>query len=215
VPRELAARIRPLSAVSDRRIPVLGPLAGLFPDRALRRGTTTVVAGAPGQGATTLALSLLAAATAAGHWGAVVGVADPGVVAADELGVDLARVVFTPRPKAAWAEAAATFLDGVDVVLVRPPGRARPTAARRLVARARDRQGAVVVLAERPGDWPVGPDLVLVAEGARWEGLERGHGHLRGRRVEVRATARRAAAPRSLPLWLPSGTGAVAGPVAG
>ena len=164
-PRVLAARIRPLSAASDRLVPVLGPLAPLFSDRALRRGSTVVVAGGPGQGATTLALALLSAATTAGHWAAVVGLADPGVAAVAELGIDLGRVVFSPRPRAAWADAVATLLDGVDLVVVRPPGRTRPTAARHLVARARERQGVLVVLTERPGDWPEGPDLVLVAEG--------------------------------------------------
>ena len=214
-PRVLAARIRPLSAASDRLVPVLGPLAPLFPDRALRRGTTVVVAGRPGQGATTLALALLSAATTAGHWAAVVGVADPGVAAVAELGIDLGRVVFSPRPRAAWADAAATLLDGVDLVMVRPPGRTRPTAARHLVARTRERQGVLVVLAERPGDWPEGPDLALETDEARWWGVGRGHGYLQGRRTVVRATGRRSGG-RSVrrPLWLPTATGDVAGPEA-
>jgi hypothetical protein len=215
-PRVLAARIRPLSAASDRLVPVLAPLAPLFPDRALRRGTTVVVAGGPGQGATTLALALLSAATASGHWAAVVGLADPGVVAVAELGVDLGRVVFSPRPRAAWADAVATLLDGVDLVLVRPPGRTRPTAARHLVARTRERQGVLVVLTECPGDWPEGSDLVLVAEDARWRGVGRGYGYLQGRRAEVRATARRSGG-RAVrrPLWLPAAAGDVADPEIG
>jgi hypothetical protein len=40
---------------------------------------------------------------------------DPGVVAIADLGVDLRRVLFVPRPRGAWAECAADLLDGVDL----------------------------------------------------------------------------------------------------
>jgi hypothetical protein len=210
VPPLLAARVRPLSAAADRLVPVLGALAPLLFDRALRRGTTTVVAGPPGSGATTLALALLVAPTAAGHWAAVVGLGSPGVVAMAELGVDLGRTAFSPRPRAGWAEAVATLLDGVDLVVVRPPGRVRPTAARRLAARARERQGVLVVLVERVADWPGGSDLQLCPEPGEWQGAGQGHGRLEGRPAEVRATGRRAAGPVArCSLWLPSATGTV------
>ena len=88
----LADRVRPTTPVAGRLLPVPAPLAPLFPDRALRRGTTTTVAGLPGHGATTLALALLAAASQAGSWCAAVGLPDPGVVAAAELGIDLQAV---------------------------------------------------------------------------------------------------------------------------
>jgi hypothetical protein len=87
LPIGLADRIRPTTPVAGRLLPVPPPLAPLFPDGALRRGTTTTVAGLPGHGATTLALALLAAASQAGSWCAAVGLADPGVVAAAELGI--------------------------------------------------------------------------------------------------------------------------------
>jgi len=186
-------------------------LAPLFGDGALRRGSTTVVAGPPGRGATTLALSLLAAASAEAGWAAAVGLTDPGVAAAAELGLDLRRVVFVPRPKGGWADAAAELLDGVDVVLVRPLGRARGAAVRHLVARARERRSALVVLVERSGDWPVGADVTLSVTAAQWCGVSQGHGHLLGRRAEVEAVGRRAAGrTRWGVLWLPTGTGALA-----
>ena len=119
LPVGLADRVRPTTPVAGRLLPVPVPLAPLFPDGALRRGTTTTVAGLPGHGATTLALALLAAASQAGSWCAAVGLSDPGVVAAAELGVDLRRVVFVPHPGGGWAEAAGDLLPGVDVVLVR------------------------------------------------------------------------------------------------
>jgi hypothetical protein len=194
---------------------VPAPLAPLFPGGSLRRGTTITVTGRPGHGATTLALSLLSAASAGGSWCAAVGLADPGVVAAAGLGLDLRRVVFVPHPGGGWAEAAGDLLSGVDAVLVRPPGRARVTAARHLCARARDRQAALVVLLEGAGGWPEGGDLALTVDAAAWEGVGQGHGHLCRRRAEVRVSGRRAAGRvTECALWLPARSGAVttAGP---
>ena len=186
-----------------------GPYAG--EGGALRRGTTTTVAGLPGHGATTLALALLAAASQAGSWCAAVGLPDPGVVAVAELGIDLRRVVFVPHPGSGWAEAAGDMLSGVDVVLVRPPGRARQTAARHLSARARERQAALVVLVEHAGEWPEGGDLALSVGAVEWEGVGRGHGHLQGRRAQVRVSGRRSAGRATeCSLWLPAGSGVVA-----
>jgi len=211
LPVGLADRVRPTTPVAGRLLPVPPPLAPLFPDGALRRGTTTTVAGRPGHGATTLALALLAAASQTGSWCAAVGLPDPGVLAAAELGIDLRRVVFVPHPGNGWAEAAGDLLPGVDVVLVRPPGRARLTAARHLVARARERQAALVVLVEHVSAWPEGGDLALSVGAVAWEGVGRGHGHLQGRRAEVRVSGRRSAGrPVECSLWLPAGSGAVA-----
>jgi hypothetical protein len=132
------------------------------------------------------------------------------VVAAAELGIDLRRVVFVPHPGTGWAEAAGDLLSGVDVVLVRPPGRARPTAARHLSARARERQTALVVLVEHVSEWPEGGDLALSVESMEWTGVGRGHGHLQGRRAEVRVSGRRSAGrPVECSLWLPAGSGVV------
>src|SRR5580658_6403137 len=114
LPIGLADRVRPATPVAGRLLPVPAPLVPLFPDGALRRGTTTTVAGKPGHGATTLALALLAAASQAGSWCAAVGLPDPGVVAAAGLGLDLRRVVFVPHPGTDWAEAAGALLSGVD-----------------------------------------------------------------------------------------------------
>jgi len=211
IPAGLADRVRPVTPVAGRTLPVPPPLAPLFPDGRLRRGTTTTVAGQPGHGATTLALAILAAASAAGSWCAAVGLPDPGVVAAAGLGLDLRRVVFVPHPGSGWAEATGDLLSGVDAVLVRPPGRARPRQARHLAARARERQVALVVLLEGAGSWPEGGDLALRVAAAEWDGVGRGHGHLRGRRAEVHVSGRRAAARvGECSLWLPTGTGVVA-----
>ena len=212
VPPSLAAKVRPVSSPGSRVLALAAALVPLFPDGALRRGSTTVVAARPGQGGTTLGLSLLAGASAGGRWCATVGVADPGVVAMTEIGLDLRRVVFVPRPKAGWADAAGELLNGVDVVLVRPPGRGRPTASRHLSARARERQAALVVLVDRREDWGADADLVLSVSATEWRGAGPGQGHLRGRRAEIRVSGRRAGPrPAVHSLWMPSGEGTVTG----
>jgi hypothetical protein len=206
---DLAARIRPITSARQRLLPVAGALAPLLPDRALRRGATLLVVGTPGGGATTLGLGLLAAASAAG-WCAVVGLADPGVVAMAELGIDLDHVALVPRPRRDWAEVAGDLLAGVDVVLVQPPGRAGITAARHLSARARERRSVLVVLGADARCWAAGPDLILTVGRGSWGGLGRGDGHLRERRLEVAADARRSGPPARRPLLLPAPDGAVA-----
>jgi hypothetical protein len=218
LPVGLADRVRPPTPVAGRTLPVPPALAPLFPAGVLRRGTTTTVSGRPGHGATTLALALLAAASQSGSWCAAVGLPDPGVVAVAGLGLDLRRVVFVPHPGNGWAEAAGDLLAGVDAVLVRPPGRARLTAARHLTARARERQAALVVLLEGADAgaraWPVGGELALSVGAVAWEGVGRGHGHLQGRRAEVRVSGRRAAGRGAeCSLWLPAGSGAVETPL--
>ena len=211
LPAGLADRVRPTTPVAGRTLPVPPALAPLFPAGCMRRGTTTIVTGQFGHGATTLALALLAAASQAGSWCAAVGLADPGVVAVAELGLDLRRVVFVPHPGNGWAEATGDLLAGVDAVVVRPPGRARLTAVRHLTARARERQVALVVLEGGAGGWPVGGDLALSVEAVEWEGVGRGHGHLQGRRAQVRVSGRGAAGRTTeCSLWLPAGSGVVA-----
>jgi hypothetical protein len=203
---DLVAKTRPLSATRDQVLPVPPSLSALF-HGGLRRGTVVLVEPATTGGATTLALALLAGASGAGSWTAVVGLAAPGVVAIAELGVDLDRLVLVPRPGAMWPEATATFLAGTDMVLLVPPGPARREVARRLAARAREQRSVLVVLTEG-GRWEEGPDVRLRVEASAWDGAEAGHGHLRGRWATVSATGRRGAArPTRTGLWLPGPTG--------
>src|SRR5579862_4850302 len=156
----LSARVRPVSDRRDQLLPVLPALTALVPGGGLARGAlvTVAAAGSGAGGATTLSFSLLAAATATGSWCAAVGVGDAGILALAEMGLDLDRLVLVPHPAGRWAEAAAALLDGVDAVLVCPPGPVRPGVARRLAARARERRAALVVLA-RHAAWPEGADL--------------------------------------------------------
>ncbi|MDA8343802.1 MAG: hypothetical protein M0007_16490 [Actinomycetota bacterium] len=207
---DLAGRIRPTAASASRLLPVHPALAPLLPEPGLRRGSTTTVAAAPGlEGALSVAMALVAAASTGGSWCAVVGVADLGAVAVDGIGVDLERLAIVPRPGPHWAEVTAELIDGVDAVVIRPPFAPRPAAARRLVARARERQSALVVILGRAG-WPEPPDVRLTVASSRWEGTDRGAGHVRRRRLLVTGSGRRAAGrTRRCELWLPGESGEV------
>ena len=130
-------------------------------------------------------------------------------------GLGLARLAVIPRPDAAWAEATAALIDGVDLVVLFPPFPPRHALARRLVARARERRSVLVVVEGRVG-WPEPPDLRLSIGEARWEGAGTGDGYLARRRMTVTATGRRSAVrARHQRLWVPSPTGAVTDAPAG
>jgi hypothetical protein len=203
--REVVGRTRPLTLARDRCLPVLPALTSLLPEAGLRRGSTIAVTGS-----VTLALALLAGPSAAGSWGAVVGLPSLGAEAAAELGVALERLALVPEPGfERWPVVVAALLEDLDIVLAVPPPRVRAAHARRLTARARERDGVLVVLGSRGlGAEPV--DLQLAVTGSRWTGLGRGHGRLTARQVEVVARGRRAAArERRARLWLPGPGGGV------
>ena len=177
-------------------------------------------------GATTLALCLLAAPSAAGDWCAAAGLPELGLLAASQLGVRLERLALVPDMGDRWAVVAGALLDSMGVLVLGPPRRARSGDARRLAARARERGAVVVVIGDR---WSERPDLRLrveagapdAGEGSRAVadggsgGLDAGAGYLRSRRVEVVASGRGAAArERRVSLWLPGPAGGVA-PVGG
>ncbi len=207
----LAERVRPVTLTREQRLPVLPALERLLPGAGLRRGATVSVGAAAGVGgATSLALALMAQASQAGSWVAAVGVPSLGLVAADELGVALERLVLVAAPERdAWGGVVAALIDGFDVVVLQAGrGGVRAADARRLVARARER-GAVLV--QLGTGWPDGADLQLEVTQARWEGLDAGHGHLQARKVRVvRGGRGEAAQPRHLDLWLPAPSGELA-----
>lgn len=204
---ELAERVRPTAASRTRLLAVPGPLVPLMPDGGLRRGS---VVHCTGEGALSLTLAVLGAASAAGSWCGLVGVEDLGALAAAGYGVDLRRLAVVRAPAAQWAAAAGRLVEGLDVVTVQPPGRARPQAVRSLVARARQRGAVLVVVGARPC-WPDPADLRLEIRHPRWHGLDRGAGRLQGRRVTVEAQGRGVASrPVVRELWLPTAAGRVA-----
>lgn len=203
----------------DRFLPVLPELRELLPGRGLRRGSTIAI-GAGGQpagsgarrmsmaGATSLMLALLAGASRAGSWCAVIGMPSLGLVAADEVGIALDRLALVPTPGPEWHTVAAALLDGFDVVVVAPAGPVAPAVRLQLAARARQRGSVLIPFClpagrARPTNWE-GADVTLSPAGAVWSGLGQGHGRLRSRELTVASGGRGAAGrPRRATMWLP------------
>jgi len=132
----------------------------------------------------------------------VVGVPALGLVAAAEWGIALERLALVPEPGPDWPAVVAALLDGVDLVVVAPPGPVAAGLASRLAARARQR-GAVLV---PYGRWS-GADVTVEATRSQWWGLAQGWGRLSRRELVLSARGRGAAAlPRTATLWLPLGT---------
>jgi len=188
--------VRPGTFAVPDVLPVAPPLDALFPYGGLARGSVVTV------DSLTVALALLAATSAAGGWCAVAGLPDLGLAAAADAGIDLQRFVVVPAPGEQWAVAVATLLDGVGLVLARPPARLKASDARRLAARIRERRG-VLLLAD--GQWPEQVDLRIRLETSEWTGLSDGYGRLLRRRTGLVATGRGAAArERRVSAWLPA-----------
>jgi hypothetical protein len=231
----------------ERVLPVLPQLAGLFPGGGLPRGGTVLLGPAqatdtpfgprsgtcaPGlsqprraPGLTSMLLLLLAGSSSKGHWCAVVGLPELGLTAAAEMGADLSRVVLVPRPgsEGRWQSVVSTLLETVDLVCFAPGSPVRPTDARRLAARARERGSTLDVFdpafpsgaarglfptGERArravARWPGPSDLRCGVKESSWSGLESGHGLLSLRQLEAEVGGRGAASrPRRGRLQIP------------
>ncbi|WP_156365312.1 hypothetical protein [Sciscionella sediminilitoris] len=183
------AGVRPASELStdlaERLLPVRPDLAEILPLGGLRKGSTVAVLGS-----SSLTLALLAEATARGSWAAVVGRPDLGVLAAHELGVELARLALVPDPGLELVPALDALFDGFDIIAlsfgctkVRPD--ARPGLARKLSARARQRGAVLIVDESVPG-----ADPVVRCTGRAWFGARHGHGALEYQRLRIEQEGR-------------------------
>jgi hypothetical protein len=220
------ARVDVTSSITlahDRYLPVDEAFATLLPDPGLIRGR---IVGCSGAAATSLALALASRATTTGSWLAVVGMAPVGIEAAGELGVAIDRLVSVDadrRQPGEWADRVAAVADGFELILTMSPTGppAGPsTRAERAIRKVRQRiqaRGAVLLMisagARSSGATSstagsgIGADVVLEVTAGEWEGLGRGHGYLRRRRVVVRASGRRVPRQVERELWLPGATG--------
>jgi hypothetical protein len=167
------------SRTARERLPVLPALADLVP---LHAGATYGVDSA------SLALAMVAGASAAGEWVGFAGCPDFGAEAAVELGVRLDRTVLVPDPGEHWLEVTAALVDVLRIVVLRPPVGVDARAAGILDSRLRTRAGALVVW----GEWPRVEARVSVEE-SRWTGPATGLGRLEERRARV--VVRRGARP--------------------
>jgi hypothetical protein len=192
---DVVARIQSVTLAGQRTVAVPDALLPLFPAGGLPRGIDVAVSG---PGAWSLAMAMWAAALGPDGWLAVVGAPDLNLVAAAALGVRLDRVLVVETPSTGqWATVVAALLEVVDIVAVAPTaGAPRATIgrrdARRLLARARERESILFHLDGAAG-WPEACEIVLTAQqGQPWEGLGWGHGYLRQRVLQVDGAGRRA-----------------------
>lgn len=209
--QELAERIRPVVLARQAVISVVEPLQRLIPDGGLVRGSTVTVGGT---GATSLALQLSAAASRSGSWVAVVGLNDLAPAAVLEAGLDGERVAFIdPGGSGRQVDVVAALIGAVDIIVLDARVPLRPTDARRLASRLRERGSLLIVVAPNSSvNTSLSADLSFSVDDARWEGLGRGHGHLRSRRVRVGVNGRgRASRTAQHELLLPSLDAQVAG----
>nr|THJ70224.1 hypothetical protein EU244_18140 [Rhodococcus qingshengii] len=177
------------SATSVLEVP--SAIATLLPRRGLARGSVVAVDGASSvvavDGASSVLLSLLASVTGSGKHAAIIGLPKLGLLAATEMGADLARCALIPSPGAAAIDVAAILLDGMDLVVLGLAGAVvPPTRARAVVARARSK-GACLVVTE--GRWD-GADIRIDSHVAGYTGIGQGYGRITGISVDVEVSGR-------------------------
>ena len=191
-------------------------LAPLLPEGSIRRGTAVVVGG---HGSMTLAVALAAEVSRRGNWVAAVGMADLGVAALAERGIDLDRWALvdlpaTGRHRNTAADVLGAVVGGFDLVLLGSAARVAGATARRLLARMREHGASLVcALGGASTDIVAGlqPEVRVMIEQTRWTGIDGGHGRLLARQAEVAVGGRGAASrPRRMLMWLPSEDGRVA-----
>ena len=215
--RALSTQLDPPAGTDHERwVPVEETLSPLLPEGGIRRGTAIAVSG---HGAMTLAIALAAEASRRGSWVAAAGMADLGVSALAERGVDLERWALIDLPIATrdgrlTADVLGAVVGGFDLVLLGSAVRVGNAMARRLLARMREHDTSLIcALGGAPTDIVAGlqPEVRLMIEQTRWTGIDDGHGRLLARQAEVTVGGRGAASrPRRILMWLPSEDGRVA-----
>lgn len=191
---QVGSLARPLVLARERSIQLGEGLGALVPGGALTRGSVLRVAGS---GATSVIFTLASAVTAVGEWAAVVELDDTlGALAAAEAGVALEQFAVVRRvPPARWAIVVAALLEGVSLVVADVPRGVRLGDARRLIARARERE-TVLLVHERVAAWPAEAALTFCAMGGAWGDLV-ADGHLTERALRVEVEGRGVAARAS------------------
>jgi hypothetical protein len=188
------------------RLPLPPALAPLAPHGSLRAGSTVAVAGS---GSTSLLLAVAATAAGEDGWCAVAGMPELGLRAARDAGLDLTRLALAPASSAQQqpqlAQVLTALVDGVGVLVLGPQLQLTPALWRSLTGRARGHD--TLVLAAQP---PGRADLALEVTGQQWQGLSRGSGRLRSRRMRLRSHGRGIAGERETEVLLPDVHGALA-----
>jgi len=179
---ELQQRIRALEAprVDYPVFPLSPGLDALFPHGGLRRGATYQI-----DQSASLLWALLARATTTGVWCAAVGMPDLGLAAAEDMGVNLDRLILVPYPAQHWLSVVSALIDVVGIVAVGPLGAPSDRMMGTLLGRLRDREATLVVQSH----WPRTEATISVSE-HRWQGLGQGRGILHEHRVDITVRSR-------------------------
>ena len=128
-------------------IPVPVALEPLFPVGGIAVGEVVAC-----DGARSVLLSLIAAASGAGRRIGIVGMPRLCLLSAVELGADLSRIATVPYPGTDPVEVASVLLDGLDVVVLNLAGASvAPSRAKVLTGRVRKQSSTLIVTG---GTWP-------------------------------------------------------------
>jgi hypothetical protein len=206
----LVERVGSRQLAGEELVPVTSVFADLLGAPGLRRGSSIVLEGR--RGAVSIALGLIAKASADGMWCAVLGLPDLGLLAAHELGVALEHLVLVPTPGARFVAALSSLIDGFDVVVLSEQRQLAPEQRRRLEAKARERRCVLIVLAEQsPSSWATHAEARFRTHASRFVGIEQGSGRITGRLLDLEVQRRRSSLPTQIAqLWCPSPSGEIA-----
>jgi len=198
----LAERLATRASTGAGVVPVHEVLAGLFPSGGLERGQ---IYGIRGGASMSLLYALVADATRDGAWFAMVDMPRAGLVAAEQYGVAMHRLLCVGFGEdSAWGSVVGALVDGIDLVATASP-RCTPAESRRIAARARA-SGTVLIVVGAPGGFEIDATLSVVAQ--RWQF----DAHAVSREVTVQCSGRRIHPGRSTAAHLPDPHGRL-GPV--
>ena len=194
----------PVVLARDRTLPVVDELADLFHGRGLQQGSTIEIAG---MAAVSLAIALTVGVTGSNRWVVAVGLPELGSSSAADLGVQFQRWAFVDQPKDQAGEVLYALIGSVDLILVGPEVKIRASDGRKIAARMRER-GTSIITVGNASHCNLQPSLRLRVNRTKWTGLERGHGRLVARKVEIELVSRDGDSnhQRQL-LWLPDSRG--------
>ncbi len=178
---ELRHRIQAMeqNSAHPKVFPVHSALSPLFPQGGLITGAVYSV-----DSSASLLWSLVAQLTQQGTWCAVVGMPDLGIAAAEELGVNVDRLVLVPSPGSQCMAVLGALIDVVGVCALGSFPTPSQRALSTLYGRLREREATLLVRSP----WPR-VDAALAVE-HQWSGINAGSGLLQEHRLRITATPR-------------------------
>lgn len=193
----LAERLAVRAASGAGAVRVHDVLEPLFPTRGLERGH---IYGIRGGASVSLLYALVSGATQEGAWFAMVDMPRAGLVAAEQHGIAMHRVLsVSVDAGGSWPSTVGALVDGVDLVAVSSP-RCAPAEARRIAARARA-AGTVLLVVGSPGAFEIDATMSVATCGWDFDA------HAVSREVIVECSGRRVPVARTVRVRLPGRSG--------